>query len=373
MTGRERFINVMDYKPVDRVPNHELAVWEQTKDRWEAEGLDMRNLHWDWFTGEEYFSMDPKEYINVNFGMLPMFEREVLAKEDRHEIIRHENGVVTKVLTEGVSRGMRSSMDQYLRFPVETIDDFRDLKKRYVSSNSGRYPAQWKELMLPRWKNREHVLCLGRNCSMLGFYWRAREWMGTVNLSYALYDEPALIHEMMEFIADFTIEVSDPILKETDVDFVMINEDMSMKNGPLLSPQQYKTYIYPHMKRLVDYLKQNGVRYVFVDTDGNPDQLLPMLMACGVDGIIPLERAAGADPVAIRKKYGRDLRLWGGVDKRILAEGPAAIDMHLAEMVPLIEEGGFIPTVDHAVSPDISLENFRYYIKRKLDLLSGRF
>jgi uroporphyrinogen decarboxylase len=264
-------------------------------------------------------------------------------------------------------------MDQYLRFPVETIDDFRDLKKRYVSSNSGRYPAQWKELMLPRWKNREHVLCLGRNCSMLGFYWRAREWMGTVNLSYALYDEPALIHEMMEFIADFTIEVSDPILKETDVDFVMINEDMSMKNGPLLSPQQYKTYIYPHMKRLVDYLKQNGVRYVFVDTDGNPDQLLPMLMACGVDGIIPLERAAGADPVAIRKKYGRDLRLWGGVDKRILAEGPAAIDMHLAEMVPLIEEGGFIPTVDHAVSPDISLENFRYYIKRKLDLLSGRF
>jgi len=373
MTGRERFINVMDYKPVDRVPNHELAVWEQTKDRWEAEGLDMRNLHWDWFTGEEYFSMDPKEYINVNFGMLPMFEREVLAREDRHEIIRHENGVVTKVLTEGVSRGMRSSMDQYLRFPIETTDDFRNLRKRYVSSNSGRYPAQWKELMLPRWRNRDHVLCLGRNCSMLGFYWRAREWMGTVNLSYAWYDEPALIHEMMEFIADFTIEVSDPVLKETDVDFVMINEDMSMKNGPLLSPQQYKTYIYPHMRRLVDYLKKNGVKYVFVDTDGNPDQLLPLLMECGVDGIIPLERAAGADPVVIRKKYGRDLRLWGGVDKRIIAEGPAAIETHLAEMVPLIEEGGFIPTVDHAVSPDISLENFRYYIKRKLDLLSGRF
>ena len=57
----------------------------------------------------------------------------------------------------------------------------------------------------------------------------------------------------------------------------------------------------------------------------------------------------------------------------VLAQGKEAIDKHLSEMVPLIEEGGFIPTVDHLVSPDVSLENFRYYMKRKNDLLWGRF
>lgn len=373
MTERERFLNVMEYKPVDCIPNHEVGVWSQTLDRWVAEGLNRYELHWDWFTGEEYFNMDAREFIDVNYGMMPAFETEVMEKTDRYEIIRHSNGVVTKALIEGSSGGMRSSMDQYLSFPVTGLNDFRELKKRYVAGLGNRYPAQWEKIMLPRWKNREHVLILGRNCSTGGFYWRAREWMGTENLCYAWYDEPELMHEMMEFIADFTIEVSRPVLDATDVDYVMISEDMSMKNGPMLSPEQYRTFIYPHMRRLVDYLKKNGVRYVGVDTDGNCEALIPLLMEAGVDVVWPLERAADMDPVRIRKKFGKELRLWGGVDKMELAKGKDAIEVHLSALVPLIEEGGYIPTVDHLVSPDISLENFRYYMKRKIDLLSGKF
>ena len=86
--------------------------------------------------------------------------------------------------------------------------------------------------MAPRWRKRDHVLVLGRNCSTLGFYWRGREFMGTEGLSYAWYDQPKLCHEMMETIADFTIEVAKPVLAETDVDYVFINEDMAMKAGP---------------------------------------------------------------------------------------------------------------------------------------------
>lgn len=358
MTSRERFTNLMDYKPVDRVPNHEVGVWAQTKERWINEGINEHELHWDWFTGEEYFGMDAREFIDVNYVMKPAFEEEVIEKTDKYETIRHSNGVITKALTEGTSRGMRLCMDQYLSFPVKNRNDFCELKKRYIANLGGRYPAQWKEIMLPRWKERGHTLILGRN-NMQGFYWRAREWMGTENLCYAWYDEPDLMHEMMEFIADFTIEVSKPVLEHTDIDYVMINEDMSMKNGPLLSPDQYRTFIFPHMRRLVDFLKKNGVRYVVVDTDGNCEALIPLLMELGVDAIWPLERVAEMDPIKIRKKFGRDLRLWGGVDKMELAKGKDAIDKHLAAMIPLIEEGGFIPTVDHMVSPDISLENFR--------------
>lgn len=373
MTSRERFLNVMEYKPVDRVPNHEAGVWSQTLDRWVSEGLNRYDLTWDWFTGTEYFQLDPREFINVNYGMMPHFTEEVLEINDRYEIRRKSNGIVTKALIDGTSGGMRACMDQYLSFPVTNAEDFRELKKRYISNLGGRYPAMWRDIMLPGWKNREHVLVLGRNCSTLGFYWRAREWMGTENLSYAWYDEPGLIHEMMEFIADFTIEVSRPILEQTEVDYVMINEDMSMKNGPLLSPDQYKTFIYPYMRKLVDYFKSHGVNYVMVDTDGNCEALIPLLMDAGTDGIWPLERVAGMDPVRIRKKYGKALRLSGGVDKMEIARGKEAIDRHLAELVPLIEEGGFIPTIDHTASPDISLENFRYYMKRKIDLLSGKF
>ena len=373
LTQRERFINVMDYKPVDKVPNYEAGVWAQTMQRWLTEGLDLYNLHWDWFTGEEYFGMDPREFIDINYGMLPKFDYKLLEKTERYELIRDEKGRVRRALLEGSVNGARSCMDEYISFPVSSIADFRELKKRYNPSLGRRYPAQWKEIMLPRWKNREHPLILGRNCSTLGFYWMAREWLGTENLCYGWYDQPELMHEMMEFIADYTIEVSKPILAETDVDYVMLNEDMSMKNGPLLSPATYKEFIFPHMKRLTEFFKKNGVRYVMVDTDGNCELLLPMLMECGVDAIWPLERVAGMDPVRIRKEYGKDLRLFGGVDKMELAKGKAAIDRHLGALLPLIEEGGFIPTVDHTVSPDVSLEDFRYYMKRKIDLLTGKF
>ena len=372
MTQRERFLAVMEYKPVDRVPNYEAGVWNQTKDRWIAEGLNQSDYRWDWFTGEDVIGLDPREFIDVNYFMIPGFDYELLENDGIYETFRDTNGVVHKALIKGTSGGMRNSMDQYLSFPVECHDDFSALKKKYTTG-IGRYPVGWREIHLPRWKNREHPLILGRNCSTGGFYWRCREWMGTENLSLAFYEEPELVHEMMEFIADYTIEMSKPILKETDVDYVMISEDMSMKSGPLLSPAHYREFIFPHMRRLVDFFKNNGVRYVMVDTDGNCEAIIPPLMDAGVDGIWPLERVAGMDPVRIRKEFGKDLRLTGGVDKMEIAKGPEAIDRHLAHLVPLIEEGGFIPTVDHLVSPEISYQDFLYYMKRKKDLLSGKF
>jgi uroporphyrinogen decarboxylase len=348
-------------------------VWEQTKDRWQQEGLKIYDLTWDWFTGCEYFGLDAREYIPVNFGMLPAFDAETLEENERYIIYRHTNGIISRALKEGESRGMRASMDEYIGFPVKDRADFREIKKRFDPHLQGRYPPLWKRLRLPGWQQRQHVLILGVNCSTLGFYWRAREWMGTEGLSYAWYDQPDLMHEMMEFIADFTIEVSKPVLAEVTPDYIFINEDMAMKNGPLLSPPTYRKFIFPHMRRLVDFYKRSGVPYVVVDTDGNSEPLIPLLLDAGVNGIWPLERASDMDPIAIRQKYGRDLRLWGGVDKRELTRDKASIDTHLRSLAPLIEDGGFIPTVDHLVPPDVPLENFYYYMERKKNLLEGNF
>ena len=362
----------MNYGPVDRAPNHEVGVWVQTKLRWRDEGLPADDLNWDWFVGEERWGFDPREYFDVRFDMVPPYEEKVLSRDGDTEIIQRANGVISKALVTGAAEGMRASMDEYLRFPVEALEDFRELKKRFRPSSSCRYPAYWREFGLKGWEEREHVLVLGKNCSTLGFYWRGREWMGTENLSYAWYDYPEMMHEMMEFIADFTIETARPALEAGIApDYVFINEDMSMKNGPLLSPNTYREFIFPHMKRLVSFFKDNGVTWVVVDTDGNCELLIPQLLEAGVDAIWPLERASDMDPVALRKKFGRDLRLWGGVDKRELAKDTAAIDAHLRTLQPLVADGGFIPTVDHLVPPDVSLSNFEHYMMRKHQLLRG--
>ncbi len=374
MTHLERFINAMEYKPVDRLPNWEYGQWEQTIDRWESEGLNVHEMHWDLPTGSPEFRLDPREYIHINPDMMPPFEEKVLERTDRYEIIQHANGVITKALIEGESHGCRMSMDQYLRYPVTCQKDFDELKKRYNPSATKRLELFWDEFRVEGWKRRQHPLVLGENCTLLGFYWRMREWMGTEGLSYAFYDEPELVHDMCEFIADFTIEMIRPVLDKIAPDYIFLNEDMAMKDGPLLSPAMYKEFIYPHMRRLVDFVKSKGVKYAIVDTDGNSEPLIPLLMDAGVDGLWPLERASiNTDPMFLRKKYGKSLRLWGGIDKRELTKDRKRIDEHMRSLIPMIEDGGFIPTYDHAIAPDISLDNFKYYLEKKEQLLSFEF
>jgi len=71
----------------------------------------------------------------------------------------------------------------------------------------------------------------------------------------------------------------------------------------------------------------------------------------------------GADPVAFRKQYGKDLLMLGGFDKHILAQSKAAIEAEVRRLTPLVEEGGYIGFCDHRVPPDVPLENYVFYLK----------
>ncbi len=160
MTLRERFLAVMEYQPVDRVPNWELGIWGQTYERWLKEGATAEQIGGDWFSGIDAWGMDRREFVPVNMGMIPRFEAKVIEQTERYDIIQHSNGIITRALREGTARGTRASMDQYLRFPVETVQDLRELKKRYDPTEPSRYPQDWRR-QIPAWRGREHVLILG--------------------------------------------------------------------------------------------------------------------------------------------------------------------------------------------------------------------
>ena len=177
----------------------------------------------------------------------------------------------------------------------------------------------------------------------------------------------------MEYYAEFILKTSQPVLEKIQVEYFTFNEDFAMRTGPLVSPEVYREFIFPRLKRIVEFFRGCGVRYIAVDTDGDPTVLVPLMLDAGVDTLWPIERAAGVSPVEWRKRFGRSLRLWGGVDKRVLLMGPASIRAHLRELIPLIEEGGYIPTIDHTVPPDVSWDNFRCYMDCKMALLSGEF
>jgi uroporphyrinogen-III decarboxylase len=385
VTPRERFLATMRYQPVDRCPLWEWHYLEDTVERWRSEGLPPNvalsaesaahpataagGLRDEPISVARYFDLDPGQpycqgtlaYVPVNTGMLPPFPLQILEEDERTQLLVDEEGVTKQILKHIVP-----AMPRFLDFPVKTREDWASMKLRYGPAAPERYPeaADWAAFKADTAE---------RDCPVGlifdGYFGRLRRWMGLEGLLYTLYDDPKLIEEMCEFHTEFILQTIERGLREVEVDYANIWEDMAYKNGPLMSPRHVRQYMLPGYTRIVDLLHKYGVDVIFVDSDGNLDLLIPIWLEAGINGVWPLEVAAGMDARALREQYGRDLLLVGGIDKRELSKGREQVCAEVMRQVPyLIESGGYIPTVDHSVPPDVPLENYVYFRELLADL-----
>jgi len=146
---------------------------------------------------------------------------------------------------------------------------------------------------------------------------------------------------------------------------------MSYKSGSLISIQMVDKLLVPRYITVNDFLNKKGIKIISVDSDGNIEDLIPLFLKSGINCVSPLEVNAGMDVIDLRKKYGRDLLMMGGINKMALMSNKKAIyDEVFKKIEPIIEKGGFIPMIDHLVPPDVSYENFIYYLNLKKKLLN---
>lgn len=368
MTHREAFLRLNAFQPVDWRPNYELGAWGQAFERWIAEGMpDTPDFVRNWFDGAPGLGLDARGFAPVSTWMMPGFEYEVLEESDRYLIARNGWGIVTKALKEGTVRGTRWCMDEYIGFPVTDRASFQALKHRYNPATPERYPENW-EALKAEWAGRDYPLFLQTNGNF-GFYSQLRSWVGTLPLSYMFYDDPVLIEEMVEFMTDFFLATVERALQEVEFDCFNFFEDLAGKGGPLISPSLFRKFLLPGYQRVITRLNEAGIKYVWVDSDGDSEPLIPLWLEAGVTGHWPLEQASGVDPLRLRREYGKDLFLGGGIDKLEIARGREAIDREFERIRPLIEEGGYIPFLDHTFPPDVSYSDLLYYLETKARLL----
>jgi uroporphyrinogen decarboxylase len=174
---------------------------------------------------------------------------------------------------------------------------------------------------------------------------------------------------MMEFITQFILDLLPRVLDEAPITALFFWEDMCYRSGPLISPDMFREFMLPRYRRITDLARSRGIDLSFVDSDGNVEELIPLWLESGISGVYPMEVAAGMDVVKLRRQYGKDLLMTGGIDKRVLARDRKAIDEELEAKIPLVELGGFIPHIDHAIPHDVPYDNFSYYWQRKKSLL----
>ncbi len=369
MNGRERFVRMLGFEPVERGFNHELGLWPQALDRWHTEGLPEDVIIGDWLQGCEYLQIERVGYVPVRvLEMYPPFEVEVLEEDERYRVTRWADGHVSRALKEGEVRGGRTSMDTYIAFPVTDRDSFHAIQKRYDALSPARYPEWWDDTVRCL-AGRDYPLALTHN-GCFGLYSFLRRLMGTEAACTVFYDDPVLAEEMLDWMTDHLLTVLERALATVQVDYFNYFEDYCYNAGPLVGPNIFAKFLMKRYRRINDHLRAHGVRHIMLDSDGNTELLMPLMIEAGINVHWPLERAANMDPLAIRAKYGHDLALIGGIDKRALAQGRKAIDAELYRHVPqLLEDGGYIPTVDHTVPHDVSYDDFQYYMEVKRRLL----
>jgi uroporphyrinogen decarboxylase len=193
-----------------------------------------------------------------------------------------------------------------------------------------------------------------------------RALMGPEGILYAVHDDPELVHDMMKqwfSVMDTAIEKIQNIIP---LDLIELAEDICYKQGLLISPDMVREFLLPYYQELVLKAKARQKIRLFlnVDTDGFADPAIPLYLEAGMNIMDPFEVASNCDVVRTGKEYP-NLVMTGGIDKRILAASKEAIDKHLDYIMPaMVKRGGYIPTCDHGVPDNVSLENYLYYRKR---------
>ena len=350
--------NTMHFKPVDHTPDHEFGWWGETFGVWHKQGLP-EEIN-DNGKGDFYFGFEMIAYCSGDYGFRPGFEHKVIEEDDRHVIYQDGAGVTMMENKSG-----ESSIPKYLKFPVETREDWENFKHRLDPND----PERKQKNIEQRVKDlNESDRAVGIGVGSL-FGW-IRNWMGFENLAMATIDDPEWVGEMVEYLGDLILSQTEPFLaagfKPQNAHFW---EDIAFKNGPMVSPAFFDKYVIPHYKRITDRLLEAGCDVVSLDCDGNIMQLAPLWIKGGVNTMFPIEIRGGTEPIKMRELYGRDVLLSGGMDKIALIEGKEATLAYLKKVEPYIREGGWILHVDHRVPPDVTYDTYLYYLREKRAML----
>lgn len=349
MNDRERFNRIMQYQPVDRLPLMLFEPYEQYGvEQWHKQGLPAD------VSPDAHFGIDRIRNAPLHLWPIPPF--------DQTRISETETDYVQLDWLGATVRRQKSAPGMYYGYidhPVKNLADWRSYSRRFEADAAGRIPAD-----LNRRADELNAcdspvgICFFPFFFRLGFY-----TLGMERFLTAFYEEPALIHEMFAFWSDLVLKTLRPVLAATKIDAAFFGEDLAYKAAPHISPDLYREFWLPYQDPIVEELKRHDVPLIAMWSAGNLVPLLPLLMDHGFNALWPLEQQAGMDPAVLRRRFGRELRLAGGIAKEALIAGPAAIDREIERLMPMIRDGGFIPAVDDCPPPEVPLRTFVYYIE----------
>ena len=375
MTERECYRRIALFQKSDWIPNYDSLPNERLQREWHSQGLPENvDLH-------DFFDIlpSPHLYRRIDFGPIPGVsdpESRIRSALENH---MPPPDTVPRCSTWGRVATWPKDMNidrwaegafHVLEGALKDPTDWEIIKHHFKADEKkrlglGRDGTDW-QADIAAWRGHENVLVLEAP-SMVGEH---RMEMGFENYCIKLYDAPAMMKEILDTQTRMAKPLLEAAMREIEFDMLWFWEDMAYRNGPIMSPEMFEHLAVPHYRQLADWYKTRGGEIVAVDSDGDVRALIPGWLKGGVNHIWPLEPFAGCDVVALRKEYGQAFSMRGGIDKFCVGKGREEIDRELDRIFPVVQEGGFIPHLDHML-PRCTFEDYSYYLERKRTMLAS--
>jgi uroporphyrinogen decarboxylase len=173
---------------------------------------------------------------------------------------------------------------------------------------------------------------------------------------------PDFVQAFMERYADFWVRMTERALREVGdlVDLAMFGDDLGTQQGPVMNPALYRRLIKPYHAQMVQTIKRFG-KPVLLHSCGSVAAFIPDLVEAGFDALHPIQVSAkDMDSAELKRKYGRDITFWGGVDtQRVLPLGtPQEVREEVRKRITdLGPGGGYVLGAVHNIQAEVPAEN----------------
>ena len=356
MSARERFNNQMQFRPVDRCFNMEFGYWDENFEQWPIFVDNGVKNNWE---ADQFFAFDKMRYTGGNIFMNPVFAQVEIDETDTTTIVLNPDGVHMELPKDG-----HSTIPHFLKSSIETPEDWKRCKAERFRLDDPIRQIDGKVIKQHHPSTRDYPL--GIYCgSLIG---KIRDMLTLEGLIYAVHDYPEMVEDMVETCCQLIENMLDQLLPQVDIDFASGWEDISCNSGPLVSMDFFRNVIVPRYKRIGDKLKAAGVDIWYTDCDGDVRPFIPGFLEAGINCLFPFEVNGSGHPAEIFSEYGREIRILGGFDKMQMIKGKEAIKRYMESLVPLVEQGGFIPFCDHRCPPDVTQKDYLYYLELKEEM-----
>jgi uroporphyrinogen decarboxylase len=353
MTDRERFVKQMHYQPVDRCFNMEFGYWDENYRQWDIfvdNGIQTEEQ------ANQAFSFDRMGGIGGNVWMKPPFESKQVGETETTYIIMNGDGLLAEIPKAG-----QSTIPHFMEATIKTPDDWQRAKEERFRRDDPARRVDIEALQQQHPADRDYPLAVGCG-SMIG---NIRNVLTFEGLAFATYDYPDMVEDMVETACVLVEDFLDQVLPHFDFDLATGWEDICFKNGPIISVPFFTSVIVPRYARIGKKLRAAGVDLWWTDCDGDVRPLIPGFLEAGLNTMFPFEVNGSGHPGETLDKYGPELRIVGGFDKLEMIKGKEHLRAYMESLAPWVERGGFIPHCDHRCPPDVTPENYLYYLDLK--------